>query len=67
MSTLQKASAFRASHTRQYSFVLPNPWDASSAKALGAMGYEALATTSAGLAFRLGCRDGGLHITSRNS
>ena len=39
-------------------FVLPNPWDAGSAKALAALGFEALATTSSGFAFTLGRRDG---------
>ena len=38
-------------------FVMPNPWDAGSAKALERMGFKALATTSAGLAWTLGCAD----------
>jgi 2-methylisocitrate lyase-like PEP mutase family enzyme len=38
--------------------VLPNPWDAGSAKALAALGFDALATTSSGFAFTLGRRDG---------
>lgn len=58
MSTLDKALAFRALHTRSVPFVLPNPWDAGSAKILESLGFEALATTSAGLAFSLGRRDG---------
>ena len=40
-------------------FVIPNPWDAGSARILAALGFEALATTSAGLAFTLGRRDSG--------
>jgi 2-methylisocitrate lyase-like PEP mutase family enzyme len=39
-------------------FIIPNPWDAGSARILGGLGFEALATTSAGLAFSLGRRDG---------
>ena len=39
-------------------FVIPNPWDAGSARILAGLGFEALATTSAGFAFSLGRRDG---------
>ena len=53
-----KAEAFRALHEGA-GFVLPNPWDAGSAKALATLGFEALATTSSGLAFTLGRQDGG--------
>jgi len=52
-----KAIAFRALHERTGVFVIPNPWDAGSAKVLEQLGYEALATTSAGLAFSLGRPD----------
>ncbi len=51
-----KAAAFRALHAR--TFVIPNPWDAGTARILTALGFEALATTSAGLAHALGLRDG---------
>lgn len=54
----QKALAFRALHTRGPAFVMPNPWDAGSAKLLAALGFPALASTSAGLAFSLAKRDG---------
>ena len=54
----QKAEAFAALHARPGCFVLPNPWDAGTAKILTALGFEALATTSAGLAFALGKIDG---------
>lgn len=40
-------------------FVIPNPWDAGSAKMLASLGFEALATTSGGFAFTLGRLDGG--------
>ncbi len=53
-----KIAAFRALHEREGAFVMPNPWDAGSARILQALGFEALATTSAGLAFSLGVRDG---------
>lgn len=53
----QRGEAFRALHQRDGLFVLPNPWDAGSAKMLAHLGFEALASTSAGLAFSLGRRD----------
>ena len=53
-----KAFAFRTLHTRSGAFVIPNPWDAGTAKILTQLGFEALATTSAGLAFALGRSDG---------
>lgn len=54
----QKALVFQVLHQRDELLVLPNPWDAGSAKILAALGFEALATTSAGLAFSLGRVDG---------
>jgi 2-methylisocitrate lyase-like PEP mutase family enzyme len=54
---LEKALAFRALHQRPGAFVIPNPWDAGSALLLSTLGFEALATTSAGFAFALGRRD----------
>ncbi len=53
----QKAVAFRALHGGE-PFVLPNPWDAGSARVLAALGFEALASTSSGFAFTLGRLDG---------
>jgi 2-methylisocitrate lyase-like PEP mutase family enzyme len=53
-----KAHAFRALHEGT-PFVIPNPWDAGSARVLEALGFEALATTSSGFAFTLGRLDGG--------
>ncbi|WP_233560149.1 isocitrate lyase/PEP mutase family protein [Oleomonas cavernae] len=58
MTQLEKAVKFQALHARPGAFVIPNPWDAGSARILSALGFEALATTSAGLAFALGRRDG---------
>jgi len=52
-----KAGAFRALHKGE-PFVIPNPWDVGSARALEALGFEALATTSSGFAFALGRLDG---------
>ena len=53
-----KAAAFRELHHRDGAFVIPNPWDVGSARILAVMGFEALATTSAGMAFALGLTDG---------
>jgi len=52
-----KAMRFAALHAAPGAFVMPNPWDAGSARILTAIGFTALATTSAGLAFSLGRRD----------
>jgi len=53
----EKAERFAALHEGE-PFVIPNPWDAGSARALAALGFRALATTSSGFAFTLGRRDG---------
>ena len=53
-SQMEKAELFRALHERPGAFIIPNPWDAGTAKLLAAMGFEALATTSLGLANTLG-------------
>lgn len=57
-SQVDKAERFRALHARPGAFVIPNPWDAGTARILAGLGFEALTTTSAGLAFTLGRRDG---------
>ena len=57
----EKAAAFAALHTGE-PFVIPNPWDAGSARMLAALGFEALATTSSGFAFTLGRLDGGVTL-----
>jgi 2-methylisocitrate lyase-like PEP mutase family enzyme len=54
----QKAEAFRELHEGA-PFVIPNPWDAGSARVLAALGFKALASTSSGFAFTLGRLDGG--------
>ncbi len=56
-----KAEAFRALHEGE-PFVIPNPWDAGSARMLEALGFEALATTSSGFAFTLGKLDGNVTL-----
>lgn len=53
-----KCAAFQALHESRETFILPNPWDAGSARVLASAGFKALATTSAGWAFSLGRRDG---------
>ena len=55
-----KARNFRALHERDGAFVIPNPWDVGTARVLASMGFEALATTSAGFAFSLGLPDGAI-------
>jgi 2-methylisocitrate lyase-like PEP mutase family enzyme len=54
----EKFERFKALHARPAVFVMPNPWDAGTSRILTALGFEALATTSAGLAFSMGRRDG---------
>jgi 2-methylisocitrate lyase-like PEP mutase family enzyme len=54
----QKGSDFRALHEGD-PFIIPNPWDAGSARVLAALGFKALASTSSGFAFTLGRPDGG--------
>jgi 2-methylisocitrate lyase-like PEP mutase family enzyme len=54
----QKARAFQALHERPGCFVIPNAWDAGTTRLLTSLGFEAIGTTSAGLAFSLGRRDG---------
>jgi 2-methylisocitrate lyase-like PEP mutase family enzyme len=54
----ERATAFRALHAGE-PFVIPNPWDAGSARVLEGLGFQALATTSSGYAFTLGRLDGG--------
>src|SRR5262245_37803329 len=56
--TAEKAEAFRALHEGP-PFLIPNPWDAGTARVLEALGFPALATTSSGFAFTFGRRDGG--------
>src|SRR5580692_9285763 len=58
-----RAEIFKNLHQRTGIFVVPNPWDAGSAKVLESLGFEALATTSAGLAFSLGKPDGSAVVT----
>jgi 2-methylisocitrate lyase-like PEP mutase family enzyme len=57
----EKAEDFRALHEGE-PFVIPNPWDAGSARVLEALGFKALATTSSGFAFTLGRLDGNVTL-----
>lgn len=52
-----RAQTFKALHERDGAFVIANPWDAGSARMLASLGFAALATTSAGLAFSQGRPD----------
>ena len=62
-SQAAKGERFQALHARPGAFVIPNPWDAGTARILERLGFEALTTTSAGLAFVLGRRDGAGEVT----
>src|SRR5215210_1107471 len=53
----ERAIAFRGLHERDHAFIIPNPWDAGTARLLAHLDFEALATTSAGYAFSLGKQD----------
>ena len=57
-SQAEKAETFRALHARDGAFVIPNPWDIGTARILETLGFEALATTSAGYAHSRGLKDG---------
>lgn len=56
----EKARIFRALHERDRAFIIPNPWDVGTARLLEHLGFEALATTSAGYAFSVGKPDYGV-------
>ena len=60
---LDRAQRFRALHERPGIFVMPNPWDAGSAKLFASLGFEAMATTSLGFAMTLGRVEGTLAIS----
>jgi 2-methylisocitrate lyase-like PEP mutase family enzyme len=53
----EKGQAFRALHQRDHAFIIPNPWDTGTARLLAHLGFEALASTSAGYASSMGLRD----------
>jgi 2-methylisocitrate lyase-like PEP mutase family enzyme len=57
LTQAEKGQVFRALHERQNAFIIPNPWDAGTARLLAHLGFEALATTSAGFAFSAGQAD----------
>jgi 2-methylisocitrate lyase-like PEP mutase family enzyme len=56
----EKATTFRTLHEGPGAFVIPNPYDIGTARILAGLGFQALATTSAGCAFSLGRRDGAI-------
>jgi 2-methylisocitrate lyase-like PEP mutase family enzyme len=57
MTQAERGKTFRALHERERAFIIPNPWDIGSARILANLGFEALATTSAGYAFSAGQHD----------
>lgn len=60
LTQAEKGQRFRALHKRDVAFIIPNPWDAGTARLLTHLGFEALATTSAGCAFSAGRPDNSL-------
>ena len=60
MTQKEKGLAFQTLHAKPGIFLIPNPWDAGSARLLEDMGFAALATTSAGAAFSMAKPDGGM-------
>lgn len=60
VSQAEKGTHFRALHERNSTFIIPNPWDAGTARLLEHLGFEAVATTSMGYAFSMGRRDNSL-------
>jgi 2-methylisocitrate lyase-like PEP mutase family enzyme len=63
MTHVERFKRFKELHAGPGTFVMPNPWDAGTARMLTALGFEALATTSAGFAFSLGRRDSAAGLT----
>jgi 2-methylisocitrate lyase-like PEP mutase family enzyme len=63
MTRNQKFATFQELHERPGAFVIPNPWNAGTARILTALGFEALATTSAGYAFAAGRIDSAATLT----
>lgn len=61
----QKCARFADLHNGNDAFIIPNPWDVGSAKLLEGAGFKALATTSAGLAYALGCSDGEISLDEK--
>ena len=61
MTQAEKGLTFRALHEREEAFIIPNPWDPGTARLLAHLGFQALATTSAGFAFSIGQSDNTIH------
>ncbi len=59
----EKYETFKALHERAGAFIIPNPWDAGTARILTSLGFFALATTSAGFAFSMGRRDSSMALS----
>ena len=57
MTQVEKGQIFAALHERDRAFIIPNPWDVGTARLLAQLGFEALATTSAGYSFSMGQSD----------
>jgi 2-methylisocitrate lyase-like PEP mutase family enzyme len=59
---IDRGGEFRRLHEADGLFVIPNPWDVGSARILAGLGFTALATTSAGMAFGMGRAEGGVSV-----
>jgi 2-methylisocitrate lyase-like PEP mutase family enzyme len=64
-SQLEKAQVFKALHESGETFIIPNPWDAGSARLLQKAGFKALATTSSGFAQSIGKTDGEVSLEEK--
>jgi len=62
MTAETRRARFHELHAREQLFVMPNPWDVGSARILAALGFEALATTSAGFAWSVGKADNAVTV-----
>ncbi len=65
LTQVEKGRVFRTLHERDHAFIIPNPWDVGTARLLACLGFEALATTSAGYAFSVGRQDSTIERTCR--
>lgn len=65
ISQAEKAQVFKSLHEKKETFVIPNPWDAGSARLLQGLGFKALATTSAGFAQSIGRLDGQVSVEEK--
>ena len=61
LTQAERGTTFRALHERTGAFIIPNPWNVDTARLLAQLGFQAIATTSAGDGFSAGQRDNAIH------